>query len=421
MLREFNLKIDWLFLSILLIPTFYLSGFDLRTSQTAFFEACAIALLAIFCVNKYVGAFLGYCLVQSVCSPYFWVDLGHLRNLFYGVFVFNMVALFSKNISIKKYYWAFFIVLLINIVWCARQYFNVDPIFQMADFDKQQIMTEQSGFFGLPAFLGNYCAAVLPFCFSLAWPLCLFSLAGIGISKSSFSIAAALCSALFYLWFKKRIIFWVAAALLIPASFFYVTKYDMPSGQFERRLNVWAIVEKLAFQRHFFGHGLGKYKEIIVGEVTPTQDRIATANLGVFKNFLIQSTERAGKPELSALIAKADLSGNGIMQVKKAMQRHEMDFELWHEAHNDYLQAFFETGLFGLFLILGYIVNQFKAFFKYKNAETLALMASFIAILIVSFGHFPFHLARLGGPFVIILGLLEGAFMRARRGLVSAG
>ena len=67
-------------------------------------------------------------------------------------------------------------------------------------------------------------------------------------------------------------------------------------------------------------------------------------------------------------------------------------------------------------MIIGYGVDLFRRFFSLglqKNGMALGLASSFIAILIISFGHFPFHVARIAGPFIVIMALFESTIFRA--------
>ena len=66
-----------------------------------------------------------------------------------------------------------------------------------------------------------------------------------------------------------------------------------------------------------------------------------------------------------------------------------------YEAHNEYLQVFFETGIVGLVLVVLFIGDILRRFFScYLDKRRVApLMASFMSILVISFFAFPFHMA----------------------------
>lgn len=416
MTKEFTFKIDWLVCFIILLPTFYIYGMDIRFTQMAFFQVLAMVLLGFLHINKWLGGLLIWTLVQGFLIKDTNLHINHAQNLFYGLFIYQFVSLLAKKDDYKKYYWAFAFVMILNIFWCLRQMYNVDPIFIMADFDKQQIITEPSGFFGLPAFLGNYIGAVLPICMSLTWALVPFVLVGLFFSKSSFSIVAALVGFMFLMFFKGRK--WFIASLVISSLLcgVYIVKYDMPSGQFERRIKAWGQIENKAWDKQFFGHGLGSLKDNLLIEIKPTDNFFFGNDMDVLKKTLVVETYKNDKIDLSRYINN-EFEKHSITQIDHEMERHGMGLEIWSEAHNEYLQLFFELGLIGLFLILGFIYDLLRRAFKYGSKDTAPLVASFLAILVISFGHFPFHLARTAGPLIVLIALLEGSVLSRKKSL----
>lgn len=409
MIREFKLKIDWLFWFILLLPTFYMANKDLRHVQMNFFQIATMVLVGVMHINRQVGLFLLWCLFQFVFfsrSP----DQGiALQNVLYGALIYQFIVFFYKKGSFKKYFWAFSGVLILNIIWCVRQSYQMDPIMTNAEPWNLNYFSEFPGFFGLPAFLGNYAAAVLPLTFALSWVLFPFALIALFFSKSTFSVLAALVSTLFFFWFRKRIVFW--AILLIGGLLFgfYAFKYDLPTGDFGRRLNCWKIVEREAFQKQFFGHGIGNFKDFLIFESSPRHDFLATRNPENVFPFMVEQAKLNGKPEVAAKLIETKTLD------QRELQKNGMDFQVWEYVHNEFLQAFFETGLLGLAIICFFIFDIFRRFFEVgkRNIYALSLVSSFLAILIVSFGHFPFHLARLAGPFIVIMALLEVSLLEA--------
>lgn len=407
MIREFRLKIDWLLWFIILLPTFYMANKDLRHVQMNFFQIAVMALVGIMHVNRYMGLFLLWCIFQFVFfarTP----DQGiALQNVLYGALIYQFIAFFFKKDNIRKYFWAFFGVLALNIIWCFRQYCQVDPIMGNAEPWNLNYFSEYPGLFALPAFLGNYAAAILPLTFALNWFLFPVALVALFLSKSTFSVMAALAACLFFFWFRKRIVFWGILLIGGLSLGVYAIKYDLPTGEFGRRFNCWKIVEKEAFSNQFFGHGIGNFNKFLIMESTPRHEFIATWNPDDVLSFMANQAKLNGKPELATKILETKSIDS------RELQKNGMDIQQWDQAHNEFLQAFFETGFFGLGLICLFIWDIFKRFFKYgrKNLYALSLASSFIAILIVSFGHFPFHLARLAGPFIVILALLEVALL----------
>lgn len=412
MIRKLEFKIDWLFLFLLILPLFYYIGMDTRGPQTEFFQFSIIFLLALMHVNKWFGAFLGWSLFQFL----FFKDMPQnsmaLNNLFLGAVAYQIIFLFSEKIEVKKYALALYIVLGINLVWCVRQYYQIDPIFQMANQQFQTKFTEYQGFFGLPAFLGNFVAIISPLAFLLTPWLLPFCVAGIIVSKSTFSALAFLCGVLFYLWFHKRLSFWILLVVGILSFSFYAIKYDYPTGEFSRRLKVWQMVERISFQKPILGHGIGSYESLLIGEVTPDHDLVITKNPEDLRKFIAGYAAHKGHDNAAIEILKE----NHTADWNKILQARGLDFQLWKQAHNDFLEAFHDGGILGLIFIFGYIVDMFKRFFQWgrKDKIATALIGSLIAIIIVANGHFPFHLTRLAGPCLVVMVLLDITLLRLK-------
>ena len=419
MTKTFTVKVDWLWFFIFLVPTFYVFGRELRSAQADFFQVMIISLIAVMHVNKFFGLFLGYCLAQSFLLPTSDLQTTYITNLTFAAVAYHFIVKYTFVEDFKKYFTAFYLLLGLNLVWCVFQIFQVDPLFSMLNADKQKIFTEFSGLFALPAFLGNFAAAILPLGFTLSWTLFPLVLVAIYFSKSTFSILAAFIAALFFFWFYKRIVFW--AIVLFGGLFMlvYILKYDAPTGQFSRRLKVWSVVTKIALQKQFLGRGLASYKENIWGEATPSHNIIVMPNNSarLIKPFLINEAMAKGKNELAQKLSQISDDSFNLGTVQPIIQSYDIDFMDWKNAHNEFLEIFYETGFFGLLFIFGYIYDIFKRFFTYgqKHLPSLVMVSSFLAILVVTAGHFPFHLARLSAPFLVLMAFTEIALLAAQK------
>lgn len=408
-----SFKIDWLFWFLIIAPTFYIAGTDTRMAQLEFFKIAIIALIALFHSNKWIGAFLGYAMFQLV---FIHSDITKvIPNIFFGAVLYHFITKCVR--PSPKYLWALYGVLILNIVWAVLQIYQIDPIFMMVDQQHQTIMTEFPGFFALPAFLGNYAAVVLPLSFTLSPVLFPFALIGLFFSKSSFSVLAALVASLFYFWFRKRIVFWVILLVFGCISAFYVINHDLPSGQFSRRLSAWKLITSQAFKSQFLGHGIGSYgtKYFVVETAPSLKNRLVSNNKQLLDFIAEEAKDKKEWGVLNAIsqINPDDFDDSYVMGLKNLLQDHQMDYHIWDPAHNEFLQVFFDMGLVGILIIGGYIFDLFRRFLQYGNDPIIySLMAAFVAILIVSFGHFPFHIARLASPFIVILALLDTCLLR---------
>ena len=72
------------------------------------------------------------------------------------------------------------------------------------------------------------------------------------------------------------------------------------------------------------------------------------------------------EPENSLQLKDAILKLYKYKNLRKELRKHQFDFHIWSEVHNEFLQAFFEFCLVGIVLIGLYIFNLFKRFFFYS-------------------------------------------------------
>lgn len=411
--REIKFRFDWLLWFLILLPTFYVVNKDLRHAQMNFFQISIFLMLALTHVNRWIGLFLGWSVFQFVFFPDMEGQAVVVQNIFFGSLLYHFVVKYAGNL--KKYFWALFGVLALSTLWSLLQKFQIDPIFSPSTPELQTIFSDLSGFFALPAFFGNYAAAVFPLCVFLNPLLGLLVIPAMMISKSSFSILAVLMGLLFILWYKRRIFFWIALVLSLLIGSFYIVKYDSPSGQFSRRFKAWHLILREGFRKQFFGHGLSSYgNEYGFFECVQNHKMAMIRDGKQLGEFVIsQAVEMKIEPVVQYMIDRRGKIIN-MIELQNFANKNGLGFEPWGQCHNEFLEVFFELGLLGLFLLLGFIFNIFKRFhaIKHKDYELIVLMASFISICVISFAHFPFQVARLAGPFIVIVAFLETKLLR---------
>jgi hypothetical protein len=78
----------------------------------------------------------------------------------------------------------------------------------------------------------------------------------------------------------------------------------------------------------------------------------------------------------------------------------------WH-LHNDWLQLFWQFGMTGIYIIIGYVLNIYRG--------NRILFAAFVAVCINMIGNFPVHLAPSAFLIIMILGLIEREKENGRR------
>ena len=358
--KMISFKFDWLLWFLILLPTFYVVGMDIRHAQMNFFQISIIILLGLIHVNKYIGWFLLW-----VGFQFLFFDVPNksyiLQNIFFGALLYHLIV--KYDVTPKKYLWAIMWLLVFNAFWVGRQLLQSDPIFHPVDLQFQTTFSDVGGFFSLPAFMGSYASAAAPLLFATSLWLTPVVLVSLFLSKSSFSILAAIIAVLFILWFRKRLFFWIIGAILIISSLVYVIKKDLPTGQFQRRFNVWKLIEKEAWKKQFLGHGVGTYGDkYVFVETSPSLKNAMVKNNQELARFLIDDAISQKKEEVVNVLMTANLKEFESKELKVKLNRQGFDFHIWGQAHNEFLQMFFEYGLIGLSFIILFIVDLFKRF-----------------------------------------------------------
>jgi len=131
LIRDFKFKIDWLLLFLILLPTFYLVNRDLREVQNNFFQISAMVLVGVMHVNRYIGLMLLWAIFQFIFFKEIPIKSIYIQNLFFGAIIYQFVVKFTDPTHLKRYFWVFYGVLMLNILWCFLQMAQIDPIFQI--------------------------------------------------------------------------------------------------------------------------------------------------------------------------------------------------------------------------------------------------------------------------------------------------
>jgi len=257
--------------------------------------------------------------------------------------------------EIKKFSFWFFWILFANLALILFQFCGYDPIFVNV-IDGTKGHGDPVGFMGIAPHLGSFAAILSPLLMMVHPLLCLMALPLIFFSHNSTAVLAIVIGLLFLLKFEVRKSIWISLIILICSlAAGYIIFYDMPGGEFQRRFVIWYQGLSYTLKTSpFFGVGLGSF-----GRMAP---------------ITIDGESRL----------------------------------MWTWAHNEYLQFFFESGIFGLTILFSFIFrlfNKFKASFQDRSVRML--FASFLAILIISICHFPFHLGRFSGFCIAIIALLS--------------
>ena len=318
------------------------------------FSLCLKPLRA--CNLKWLAALFIYCIFLSVLNGFDIQMRRSMLNLFSGFLFVKIVSDHFQSSSLKKIGYWLLAILILNCAFSAQQYFKVDPLFTTDPNlgPKDSI----AGLFKNKVHLGVFISIISPFIFNIFPPLALVPVPLLCASNSSTAIVSFLISIGFLIYFRvRKLFFLIFIAVLAVSASFYVWKYDAPGGQFGERFKIWNAVYSIALTTHpYVGNGIGS-----------------------FARLNLQSTQKTTDQKLE-----------------------------WVWVHNEYLQAFFEFGAMGLAIIFFYVKDCFAVFIKhYQDNNLKVIFSSLVAVFILSFFHFPFHIARLAIPSLFVMGLFH--------------
>lgn len=381
---------------IILNPLFFLINIDLRQAQEFFFQASSIALLlcSMFFENKgvrkdkinlFIGIFGLWFLIEFLMYNQGW---SILINSFLGILVYFTVIKTLKKEDIPFLIKGLFVVGIITALHLAGQYFGYDLRGQITK-DTANLVPDCS-FWGLKAAMGIFYSLLIPLSLCLGWVGLLFLLP-LGLSYATTAIIAVGVSIVFFYWFRQRIIVWIIIPVILIAGLFYILKIDAPMGMLGTRMPVWGMVLQDAHKRPL-GYGLDSFR-----------NSYSEGAIRYFKDSGSNVTLRAVKKG-DGFVLVGKVSADLIERMKNNGKGNALDF--WDHPHNEFVWLLYETGFPGIFLlgvILYYLWDRFRR--SRKDIITLSLAAGIIAFMINSIGHFPFHLARNGSFFPVLLGM----------------
>lgn len=376
---------------VFLSPFLFFPGFqdEIRTPKLLFFVV-AISLYGAYLAAKNLRPSLGlafaFCSVSAVVS-------GFSQNYQLPALFFTGVALFSSvlvrrlnEFEIDRILAALMWAGLGNAALAYMQKCGYDPIFI---YRKGLDPTIPIGFLGQQTILGAF--MVSAFAASLFrktgpkyWASILIGVP-ILLTESSFVLASfltvllvwvyAVSGARNFLW-ATGVVLWIGAGALAMNQDLRA-KFLEDNGRFE----MWRNIAKASMKRPLLGHGFGTF-------MFETKKSEMKARLVYDEVRKIKSDPAYAETGWKIVHANTD-----AVQSPHSIRMHG----LYLQAHNDFLERFYECGIVGLFLI-GYLLYDFaKMLFRYRDRRVvLGMGAILLGTLVNALGSFPFRLAPMG-------------------------
>lgn len=396
-------KVFGLFLILLLVPICYTSG-DIRKFQETTMVVAGMAYASLFFGSIWITLFfllnIGL-FIWNGCA----VGSGQVVNIFIACILFTASRSFFQKRSMDILVNSFKILVLLNLSWMILQLCRIDPLFLRQDslgvIQWGQPFMMPSGFFNYQAAIGMFFSLAMPFFFSFSTILPLLLLIPICLASSSacyLSGAVMAIYGIFYIrlfTFKRKIIYWLLFICIAFAGIFGIYRdFSIDKLTGNSRFENWHLYVKMSLNHPLFGHGPDSFR-----------------NTTIHKNYTFASDE-----DYNPLIMESMPDGNFLAKYYSADEGKRIDrfkgrvpksFAEWREAHNEYIQVFFEYGLLGLILIGFFLYEIFRRFrLSTDSKEVRVLFGAILCYLAFSTTQFPFHLARI----VIFLPIILGAF-----------
>lgn len=252
-----------------------------------------------------------------------------------------LAQFFLANQSKQDKLWQKYTLLLAmipNAIWGLLQIFRIDPLFNVNDFRYEGL---PAGFLGQHTFFGLLmCALALIWLSQKQKLAALICLLFILASASAFSLLSFFVGFCGWLIWKKKIKLAASLIAFSIAALFIGYTWSVSFFDDNGRYIIWRMLLDAVFERPLFGYGFGSFSL-----------EFHTHHQGI-----------GGEP--------------------------------WLQAHNEYLELLFDTGIVGLFF--GIIVAALP-FMKIKSwwrkDEMLPYFLVYICLLSNALGNFPFHYA----------------------------
>lgn len=406
---------------------------SMRLVQEAYFRYGAMVLFSLLIGNIFFTLFFIYNLILFLINGF---DIGasYTLNIFMAMVLYAVSKKVFERFSFTDFDKGFLILGIVNMVWMIMQRFGIDPLYAGStqglpaptwDF------RDTVGLFGIKAAQGIFYALLIPILARRSVLCSLFLFIPIWLSNSSAGIVAACAGLIFYTYYSKQsfiltfhypIVQWYRLAsfpsfgirvLLIKIRWFIVLlaaltslsigyiafkDYKASPGMLFSRFGVWHLALRqvlpnpLGFGPDSVRNFVGKKDFMFGGD-----DQFRTT-VGVWTG----EVNDEGKRKLQIFYYHPNLykMRNEFKEVVS------QSLHWWDNLHNEFLTATFQWGYFGVLLMILFLRELWLRFKNSDKTEEMLVISSCILVFLVSsLTQFPFHLARLGFLFPVLLGV----------------
>lgn len=385
-----DLGLKFLVVFIILCPIFTYAGrhfgiADLRIGQEQFFQLGITFLFAVaFLENIYFSLF-----VIWTASLYIYWDFpsqggNYLMNILWAGILYQITYKIVSRQNVMTIYKAFLALLILNIIWIVFQITGNG--FMFVEHLKTNFTNQAVGFMGIKAHMGMLFALGVPIALRTCKPLAVVFLYPIWLSQSSVAVVSAVICILYWFWINHRRYFIVLLIILSLGGGWYVNK-DSKSGMMHDRVYLWKVVAQDITLRPFVGWGLDSFR-----------------NISKLKNFMYGKITSVDFERQKSARFKYHEETQSLVPPKELTKKEGEYFDLWDNPHNEYISIVYEFGFVPILILLFMIKDIIRRFRNY-DYDSVCIMGIFISYAVTSLGQFPFHVARIGYAFPIVLAI----------------
>lgn len=378
------------------VPIFYVAGIlDTRIVQERYFQAACMLVGSLFFGNLWLTLFMFLNIALFVFHGGI-VGSSQVLSIFLTGILFACSRNFFSTREFSKYAKVLYTLAFLSLFMMVFQVFGVDPIQTVISSDGQiqgtQAQNRLSGLFLLTAFNGIFLALVMALMtFLVSW-VGLLLVIPILFCKSSAAMLGAGVVFLFFIYYNFKRFFIPAIIVSILAGGLYLYKDSQDDSlTFKSRFENWHLFIRKSLE-YPIGYGPDSFR-----------------NFNKNKNFVFVADEDYNPIIRQKLTQEKDVlmyySANPSKKIERFKGRMPKHIGDWQEAHNEFIELFFQYGILGVLILIGLCRELYDRFvLSDKSKEVLALFVCLCVYFAVSTTQFPFHLARLAGIFGIILG-----------------
>jgi len=357
--------IRFVVIGVIFTSMLVLQGVAEREAQQVIFMLAMVSLVSLIVQNVWVTLFI---LWTVFLYSFFKFDCGgtYLSNVFLGSILYYITKLGFKrehiNLFLSGFLWfVFFNIAYMAIQACGYDFIYMQRIVHLNGLIKYVNPTNINGFMGHQSILGCLMALAVPILATrrtrTAWVGSVGLFVPLYLCHTSLCLLMGLIGLLFVLFYRIPRRIWVVGVVVLSlCGGVYMNKVD---GFGMERTKLWKVAMKDAMIHPITGWGLDSF-----ANVTKQKDFRYTNTMNNFPNRHFKG---------------------GVTNI-----------QYWDNPHNLYVSLFYEFGVIGLLLFIGFMRKNILRFaYAVKSPNTIGLAGFILVFCGLSAGHFPMWLARM--------------------------